>query len=160
MSDANILMDLGYVGGLGLLSQLGRAEVLSTVLLECEHAKQPNLVADIATAGIVTVDTTSALITAADAYATVDEMLSLQDRQCLLYARDQARLLLTGDRFLRSAADREQVRYHGSVWLVEEAWRQQLVAQAELCRWLTEWPLRSRRLPTTELNRLRALLGC
>ena len=56
LSDANVLMDLGYVGGLSLLTQLGPTEVLSTVLLECEHATQPSLVQQIQAAGIVTVE--------------------------------------------------------------------------------------------------------
>ena len=84
----------------------------------------------------------------------------MQDRQCLLYARDQRRVLLTGDRFLREAAQREQVACHGSVWLVEEAHRRSLILPPELCRWLREWPLRSRRLPKAELERLSALLRC
>lgn len=160
LSDANVLMDLGYVGGLQLLPRLGRTEVLSTVLLECQHAKQPDLVAQIAAAGILTVEVSRPLLEAADAYAEQDEALSLQDRQCLLYARDQGRVLITGDMGLREAAGREKVEFHDSVWLVAEAHRQSLVEPAELCRWLTEWPLQSRRLPRAELRRLQELLGC
>ncbi|MHA0036620.1 hypothetical protein [Deinococcus sp. PESE-13] len=160
LSDANVLMDLGYVGGLSLLPQLGRTEVLSTVLLECGHSNQPGLIEQIEAVGIVTVEATRPLVEAADLYGRVDEVLSLQDRQCLIYARDEGRILLTGDRFLREAAQREQVAFHGSVWLVEEAHRLNLVPPFELCRWLSEWPLRSRRLPKAELERLRALLAC
>lgn len=153
-------MDLDYVGGLTLLPMLGRTEVLSTVLLECWHPKQPNLVAQITAAGIVTVDVLPELVEGAVAYADTDENLSLQDRQCLLYARGQSRILITGDLHLREAAKRESVPFHGSVWLVEEAHRQGLVHADELCRWLAVWPLQSRRLPRTELVRLQALLGC
>ena len=47
LSDANVLIDLGHVGGLALLPQLGRTEVLATVLLECDHTTQPDLVEQI-----------------------------------------------------------------------------------------------------------------
>lgn len=160
LSDANVLMDLGYVGGLPILPGLGVTEVLSTVLLECSHATQPDLVQQIQDAGILTVEVTQTLLEEADDYAAVDELLSLQDRQCLLYARQQQRVLLTGDRRLREAAGRESVRCHGSLWLVEEAHRQTLFSATELCRWLNHWPLRNRRFPAAELQRLRKLLNC
>lgn len=160
LSDANVLIDLGYVGGLQLLPMLGRTEVLSTVLLECHDARQPELMSQIADVGIVTVEATRALLEAADAYAAEDDELSLQDRQCLLYARDQERVLITGDLMLRNAAQRERVTFHGTVWLVEEAYNRSLIGTADLCRWLTQWPLQRRRLPASELARLRALMGC
>lgn len=37
LSDANVLIDLGYVDGLDVLCHLGQVEVLDVVLLECEH---------------------------------------------------------------------------------------------------------------------------
>lgn len=153
-------MDLGYVGGLALLPQLGHTEVLSTVLLECHHASQPQLVQQIHSVGITSVEVTRSLLEAAELYADPDEVLSLQDRQCLLYARDQKRTLLTGDQFLRTAAQREQVNCHGSVWLVEEAHRQSLISPTDLCRWLTQWPLQRRRIPKPDLSRLKNLLNC
>lgn len=160
LSDANVLIDLGHVGGLSLLTQLGRTEVLATVLLECDHTRQPDLVEQIKAAGIVVIDPSRGLLESADAYVDIYEELSLQDRQCLVYARDEQRTLLTGDQFLRRAAHNEQVSCHGTIWLVEEAHRQNLVLPDELCRWLTEWPLQRRRLPRAELRRLNTLLGC
>lgn len=158
LSDANVLMDLGFVGGLRLLPLLGRTEVLSTVLLECHHTNQPTLVTEIASAGIVTVQVERPLMEAADAHPNT--LLSLQDRQCLIHARDNGRVLLSGDAQLRSAATEEGIRCHGSVWLVEQAHQLGHVPVTDLCRWLSDWPLRQRRLPKVDLIRLRQLLNC
>ena len=158
LSDANVVMDLGYVGGLRLLPLLGQCEVLSTVLLECEHEAQPGLVDQIIAAGIVSVEVGRPLIEAAMNHP--NEIISLQDRQCLIYAQEQGRVLLTGDRFLRDAADAGGVEYHGSVWLVEQAMALGEFDSDELCGWLEMWPLRQRRLPKSELLRIRSLLNC
>lgn len=158
LSDANVLMDLGYVGGLRLLPLLGTCEVLSTVLLECDHDAQPGLIAQIAAAGIVTVDVERPLVEAAVDHS--NQLLSVQDRQCLIYAAEQGRMLLSGDRHLRDAAEAGGVECHGSVWLVGQAIEQDEFTPAELCHWLDTWPLRRRRLPKEELRRLRLILGC
>lgn len=158
LSDANILIDLGYVGGLSLLPALGPTEVLSTILLECEHQRQPNLVAEVLVAGIQVVEVEEPLARAAEAYWTTE--LSFRDRQALLYARDEGRVLLSGDAPLVSAARRERVEAHGSIWLIEQALQHDVFPAAELCRWLGRWPELRRRLPGTELRRLKALLDC
>lgn len=158
LADANVLIDLGVVAGLRLLPLLGRCEVLSTVLVECQHASQPTLVAEIAAAGILTVDVERSLVEAADAHPA--PLLSLQDRQCLIYARDQGRVLLTGDQHLRVEAGGAGVPCHGTIWLVEQAVASGAFSPSELCRWLEHWPLRRRRLPQPDLARLRILIGC
>lgn len=158
LSDANVLIDLGIVGGLRLLPLLGNCEVLSTVLLECQHASQPNLLDEISAVGIATVEVEWDLIEAAEAYSNA--LLSLQDRQCLLYARNRGRMVLTCDQNLRYAAQGIGVACHDSVWLVEQALATDAFTQTELCGWLNVWPLRRRRLPKDELQRLRALIGC
>ena len=158
VSDANILMDLGVIGGLDLLTALGPTEVLSTILLECAHEKQPTLLDDVRRAGILTIDVEKPLLLAAAAYD--NQILSLKDKQALLYARETARILLTGETSLRLAAEQEQVRAHDAAWLVEQAFHRQVVPAQDLCRWLNAWPLRQRRLPKKELNRLRLMLGC
>ena len=158
LSDANVLIDLGYVQGLSLLPRLGTTRVLSTVYLECEHPRQPTLSAEIVRVGIEVVEVERALLDEAQAYP--NEGLSLRDRQSLLYARDQGHMLLTGDAPLRSAADSEGVPCHGTVWLVEQAISGRFFSNDEICRWLSEWPMRSRRIPKAHLQRLRQQLGC
>ncbi len=158
LSDANVLIDLGYVDGLSLLVQLAPTEVLDVVLLECEHERQPELIRNIKEAGVSVVTTQTGWVRQAHAYRAVE--LSIQDRLNLLYAKTHGRVLLAGDKPLRERCVAESVEVHGSLWLVEQAFTRSLVPAPDLCRWLKVWPSIGRRLPASEIRRLSTLLGC
>lgn len=158
LSDAAVLIDLGYVRGLGVLARLAPTEVLDVVLDECEDARQPQLLDEVRAAGIQVVTTTSAWLEASRALRSAE--LSLPDRLNIVYAKQHRRVLLATDRPLRRRCELEGVEVHGTLWLVEQVHRSSLVDAAELCRWLDRWPDVGSRLPATELKRLRALLGC
>ena len=158
LSDANVLIDLGYVDGLELLVQLAPTEVLDLVLDECEHPSQPGLVRAVEEAGVTVVATQANWVTAATAYRVGE--LSLRDRLNLHYAKTYERILLAGDLPLRERCSKEGVEVHGSLWLVEQAFTLGLITAKELCRWLSVWPTIGRRLPAGELRRLARVLGC
>lgn len=158
LSDANVLIDLGYVDGLALLDQLAPTEVLDVVLLECEHERQPELVAAVRGSGVTVIPTQANWVSAARAYRSAE--LSGQDRLNLYYAKTYGRILLAGDKPLRDRCGIEGVEVHGSLWLVEQAFGQSLVSAGELCRWLEVWPPLGRRFPAAELRRLSKLLQC
>lgn len=158
LSDANVLIDLGYVNGLELLVQIAPTEVLDVVLDECEDERQPTLVDDVREAGVTVIQTEASWVSAARVYKSAD--LSTRDRLNLYYAKSFERVLLAGDRPLRERCDREGVEVHGSLWLVEQAFTKGFVEAGELCRWLEVWPTLDRRLPIQGLKRLAKLLGC
>jgi hypothetical protein len=158
LSDANVLIDLGYVDGLGLLMHLAPTEVLDVVLLECEHEQQPDLVAAIQDSGVSVIATEASWVRGARAYKAAG--LSVQDRLNLFYAKTYGRILLAGDKPLRNRCAVEGVEVHGSLWLVEQALAGSLVPPRELCRWLEVWPTLGRRLPEVELRQLAQRLGC
>lgn len=155
LSDANILIDLGYVDGLSLLPKIAPVEVLDVVLSECDHPSQPSLVEDIRACGIREVATEVRWMSEAKRV----KGLSSQDALNLYYAARYGRVLLTGDNRLRKQSDMSGVEVHGSIWLAEQAYRRELVATQRLCYWLHEWSKR-RRLPDEGLGRLREILGC
>ena len=155
LSDANILIDLGYVDGLALLPQLAPVEVLDVVLQECEHPSQPDLAENVRACGIREITTETRWAKQAKRVRG----LSLQDALNLYYAERYGRVLLTGDGLLRGQSALLGVEVHGSIWLVEQAYRRELFTADTLCDWLGEWS-RTRRLPGKELRRLRAVLGC
>jgi hypothetical protein len=95
LSDANVLIDLGYVSGLWVLAQLGQVEVLDVVLEECKHPRQPTLVDDIYQAGIQVVTVPHEWPALARPYQT--KALSFQDVLCLYYAKTFQRSLLTNE---------------------------------------------------------------
>lgn len=158
LADANILMDLGYVQALPLLPQLAACEVLNSVLMECEDARQEDLLEQISTLGFITVEVDKKLVEAAAKHAA--KALSLQDKQCLIYCQQRGRILLTGDKLLRREAKRSGVAVHGTIWLLEQAWQRKLYSPTELCRWLHEWQKIKRRLPAKEIERLKKVLAC
>ena len=160
LSDANILIDLGYVNGLGVLTQIGPTEVLDTVLLECEHKNQPTLVDEVLQAGVITVTTEIAWLREARRLRATMMDLSQQDRLNAYYAERFARVLLTGDNSLRKHSQQHGVDVHGSLWIIEQALGQGLIPREELCHWIQVWPSLGRRLPKEELQSLRAKLGC
>lgn len=158
LSEANMLIDLGYVEGLELLVQLAPTEVLDVVLDECEHPSQPGLVSAVEEAGVTVVATQARWVTAATAYKVGE--LSIRDRLNLYYAKTYQRVLLAGDLPLRERCSKEGVEVHGSLWLVEQAFTLGLFTAQELCRWTKVWPTLGRRFPPRELRRLETVMGC
>jgi hypothetical protein len=158
LSDANILIDLGYAGGLDILTKIAPTEVLDVVLDECEDDRQPTLTEEVVTSGIVVVETERIWVEEARSYRSAD--LSSQDRLNLYYAKAYGRVLLAGDRPLRERCIKESVTVHGSLWLVEQAFERTLVHSRELCRWLSLWPTLGRRLPLQEIDAIKRKIGC
>lgn len=161
LADANMLIDLGNVGGLKLLPQIEETEVLDLVLQECEDDRNPKLIQEIQECGISTVEAkTTWTQDILNIQAESNNSLSFPDSANIHYAQTNQRLLITGDKPLRNMCAKKQVNFHGSIWLVEQAFKNEYIAIEELCRWLDVWPRTGSRLPIKELTRLKAELNC
>ena len=158
LSDANVLIDLGYVDGLPVLTQLGTVEVLDIVFDECCHPKQPELPRAIIAAGIQKVTVLQQWAQLARPYQTGP--LSFQDALCLYYAKTYQRLLLTNEKPLRKFCQEQQVPVHGTLWIIQSVYERQLLSSATLCEWLSILNRHNRRLPKAEVNSLKQRLGC
>jgi predicted nucleic acid-binding protein len=158
LSDANVLIDLGYVDGLSVLTQLGTVEVLDVVFDECCHPRQPNLPEAIAAAGIQTVIVTQEWAFLAHSYQKGP--LSFQDALCLYYAKTYQRLLLTNEKPLRKFCQEQQIPVHGTLWIIQSVYERQLLDATILCEWLTILDRHNRRLPKAEVVVLGRRLGC
>jgi predicted nucleic acid-binding protein len=158
LSDANVLIDLGYVGGLAVLTQLGQVEVLDVVFDECCHPSQPALPGAIEAAGIQRVTALREWGQLAQPYRTKN--LSSQDALCLYYAKTYQRLLLTNEKPLRKCCEEQQVMVHGTLWIIQMVYEQQIVKASELCEWLIILSRYNRRLPKSDVTRLKQRLGC
>jgi len=130
--------------------------VLDVVLAEVDNPYQPTLATRRISAGATIVTTELASISPAARLRSSG--LSSVDTLNLYYAQAFDRVLLAGDRKLRTSAEALQIEVHGSLWLVEQLHAQQIVQPAELIRWLDAWPRLGRRLPAREAVRLRARL--
>lgn len=160
LSDAMVLMDLGYVEGIDALAKIAYVEVLDVVLQECDHDLQPNLVRDIRNAGIKEVTTSTELALIADEYRSVHYKLSLQDSLCLHYAKQNKRVLLTNEKQMRTRCIVESVEAHGTIWVMEQVHAKSLRTQKQLCGWLSILSTKERRLPKVEIERLMSTFGC
>ena len=156
LADTSILIDLEYVGGIAVLPRIAPCEILDVVLEECRYARQPDLVQNIIQSGITVVESTFDLANRASSLRRGG--VSTIDMMTLCHAKEYGLTVLAGDRPLRERCAEEGVELRGSIWIVEEAQRQNLVEAAELLRWLSVWPTVGRRLPVVELERLRRLL--
>lgn len=158
LADANILIDMEHVDAIDILAKIAPCDVLDVVLEECDHESQPDIVNNILNSGITVVETTQLL--AQNAALRRTGKISTVDMMHICYAEQHGHIVLAGDRPLRERCAEEGVCVRGSFWIVEEAYRLALVEREELCRWLRVWPMVGRRLPATEINRLRQELGC
>lgn len=157
LADTSILIDLEHVGGIAVLPRIAPCEILDVVLAECEHASQPELVQNIKQAGITVVETSFDL--ASRASVSRWGGVSTIDMMTLCHAKECGRTVLAGDRPLRERCKAEGVEFRGSIWIVEEAHNNGLVAAVELLRWLSVWPTVGRRLPQEEIVRLRKMIS-
>ena len=157
LADTSILIDLEYVGGIAVLPCIAPCEILDVVLAECEHASQPELAQNIKLSGITVVETS--LVLAGMASASRRGGVSTIDMMTLCHAKERGHTVLAGDRPLRDRCKEEGVEFRGSIWIVEEAHKNGLVAAVELLRWLSVWPNVGRRLPQEEIARLRQMLS-
>ncbi len=158
VTDANILITLFDVDGVSVLPLIAPTEVLDVVLGECEHESQPGLREAVVAAGIGIVASEMAWVS--PARQMMNGKLSFPDALCLFYAKNQGRVLLSGDKPLRSRCEDEGVECRGAIWVVQEIYDRGLLLPEELCRWIKTWPLMERRLPRAELERLGAYLDC
>ena len=157
LSDANVIIDLAYVGGIWVLPRLADTEILDLVLLECEHPSQPTLVEDVKAAGVRVISVQEDWISKAEPYRR-NTTLSIQDCLNVFYAKNYQRTLLAGDLPLREVCQKEGVNLRGSVWIMEQAFEQGIVPAKELLQWIKSWPEKGRRLPKVQLKRLENML--
>lgn len=157
LADTSILIDLEHVGGIAVLPRLAPCQVLDVVLTECENEKQPHIIRHMLEAGITVIETSREL--AAQAGALRRGGVSINDMMTVCHAQRHGQVVLAGDRPMRERCAELGVDCRGSIWVVEEIHRQQLLEATELMRWLTVWPRVGRRLPKTELERLGQLLS-
>ena len=117
VSDANILIDMEEGGLLASMFSLDCRFIVPDILfaeeLEDFHAHFLEL-------GLEQKSLTSETMIAAMQLAQTYTRTSRNDIFALSLAKQERCSLLTGDRHLKEAAEKENVRVHGTIWLVEE----------------------------------------
>jgi len=153
--DANVLIDMGYAGGIRVLPYLGKLVLLDVVLTECAgHQKQPTLEADVLKAGIRQTPVLNGIRNEARQYKRTS--LSWADTFVFCYALKHKGTVLTNEISLRKTCEAFNVPFRGTIWILEEAYKKSLVSSEEIRKW-TEILLelaQERRLPVQELRRI------
>jgi len=158
LSDANILIILEDVGAIGKLPLLGDCEVLDVILEECLSANQPKIAEHVQEAGIKIIHTDMSVFTKA---ASVESTrLSQEDKMILVYAADNDRVVLTGDKPLRQACKKSYLEYHGVIWLMQQFEEKGVVTPEVICDWIKTFKEKRRYLPAQQIDELKEKYGC
>ncbi len=144
ISDANILIDLEEGKLIELMFQLSYRFSIPDILfaeeLEEEHQHLPEL-------GLQLAELTSETMIYAMTLIQRYTKPSRNDCFALALAIQEKCPLLTGDKALREAAEKEAVSVNGTLWLIEKMIYQQLITVAQARHALQRMQESGRRLP-------------
>lgn len=152
LSDANVLIHMASVDGLWALARLGDVRVLDVVLRECDHPGQPGIRNAVVNAGIIVVKSEVGWLLDSERLKTA--AISSLDALCVYYALHNGFALLTNDKPLRDACHSRGVPVNGTIWVVNEAMRRNVVQPATAAGWATLLSDKKYRLPADELRRI------
>jgi predicted nucleic acid-binding protein len=145
--DANILIDL-HVGG--LLQELFRLPFRlaapDVIIAELDEPDGEMLVEY----GLESGELTSDQVLEVMALLARNRSVSANDLFALVLARVQRATLLTGDRHLTEVAGQEGVATHGTLWVLDEMVRLEIVAREKAAQALEQMLERGSRLPQAE----------
>jgi hypothetical protein len=147
VTDANVLIDLHWGQVLELLvSMPDEFAVADVTVAETEEpsAKQ------IEQAGLRQESLPGAGVNAAVELLALDSRISVQDAFALVLAERTGRVLLTGEKRLRTLAQRRGVEVHGTLWLLERMMEAGALTPGQAADALERMLACGRRLPAEE----------
>lgn len=153
MIDANIIIDL-YIGDLldSLFETPFRVLAPDSVVDELHNPDGRQVVEN----GLESQPLSGPQLLEVMTLRDVHLRLSTQDLQAFILARDLNATLLTGDGGLRELAENNNVAVHGTLWVLDEMVRLEVVSTSEAARSLRRMMAAERRLPVGECqSRLR-----
>ncbi|MDD3058438.1 MAG: hypothetical protein PHO72_08955 [Sphaerochaeta sp.] len=155
-SDTNVWIDFYEIGHLELPFRLDYQYYMSCDTFREEFLKSEEMKTDLMKYGLRMADVTDEEYKEANIYQTRYPALSLYDSFALAIAKKRGWVLLTGDKPLRKAADKEGVECHGTIWIYDQLKEQSKVTDVEYST-IIEALIRAVqngqcRLPITELQ--------
>ena len=150
VSDANIWIDLDAGGLLGRVFDLADAWVIPDLVAEELRTLDVDLLVEF---GLEVQTLIGDQLNEVVALATAYPRPSPQDLATLVVARDEGRILVTGDGALREAAEAEGLEVHGMLWLLDRMVSEAVLTPPEAGRCLRLIIHHGSRLPDDEVDR-------
>lgn len=119
-SDTNIWIDFATVNALSLPFRLDHIYYMSRDALEDEWTTPKGRGNDLQLLGVQAVDITTDEFFYAISQRERNPAISAYDAIALAIAKTRGYILLTGDKALRKAAEKENVEVHGTLWIFDE----------------------------------------
>lgn len=151
ISDTNILMDVEAGGLATAMFSLAYSFAVPDVLFEEELAEDFR---HLVTMGLQVRELDPEVVQIAVRLSLRYRKVSGNDRLALALALGEGVGLLTGDERLRKAADEENVKVRGTIWLLQEMVRERRITRDVALRALDRMREAGRRLPWETARRL------
>lgn len=149
ISDANVLIDMQSADILNLMFSLPDAFAVPDVLyleeLAQQHGHLPGL-------GLQVLEIREQFVAEAYRLRGIHKKAGLNDLLALALAKQEACPILTGDRFLRDAAEIENVEVRGTLWLMERLFIHRLLDRDALNSSYEKMLAGGRRLPRRDID--------
>lgn len=155
-SDTNVWIDFNVISRLDLPFLLPYKYIMFTESMESELLSPDGFKGKLEEAGLVGVEITIEEFVLAESWGITYPRLSIQDRIALAIAKKREITLLTGDKALRNAANREEVRIIGTLGILEKLFSEEYIDQNEYIYCLQELQRHNGgevRLPRAELKK-------
>jgi|SRR5690625_477115 len=151
ISDTNIFIDLIEGNILHLLFRLSYQVGVPDILYFEELAGQHSNLIDL---GLTTLTLESESMVYAHTLTRNYQRASRNDCFALALAKQENAPLITGDKELRKAAEKEQVKCKGTIWVVEKMLIQQLISVDDACSAFKRMKKQQRRLPWEQVEKM------
>lgn len=131
-SDTNVWIDFVTIQKTEIPFRLPYTYIMSKDAVEDELLSPQGLGQELVSYGLVPVNITIDEFFLAEQYGYMYTKLSVYDRIALAIAKSRKITLLTGDGALRKAARKESVPVMGTLGILDQLWKQQLITTDEI----------------------------
>ena len=151
ISDANILIDIEAGSLTSVIFRLPFEIAVPDVLFELElRENHPHLLK----AGLKVKSLNADSVKKAQLLIQQYPRPSIMDHSALALAMQENCALLTGDKDLRSAAKKEGIVVHGTIWIIEELLNKMLIRQSQAKNGFVAMKDKGSRLPWGDVGKL------
>ena len=151
ISDANILIDMEDGSLIPVIFQLPYEIAVPDILFELELRERHS---HLLQAGLKVKSLTAESVKKTEFLIQQYPRPSMMDHSALALALQERCSLLTGDKDLRVAAQKEGVEVHGTIWIIEKLLNQKMIQQSQAKGSFDAMKIKGSRLPWGDVDKL------